>query len=248
MESKTSSRKKSFNLMLLVFIFTLIIGITTIIIITINKQKNKTSDSNNNQQNQEAQIPVNLIPTNIEDYDTIISSDTQNIEDSQNENTEHSNDTENEQIPSPIAEEKKYTINNHTYTIQNDIQSSQITNSLETALLLDYINYDFKIIYGEKNNINFEELKNSPDLRHKLESVYNLKIQNDIKYGIIKEHKMIICTTTDSIGKAYFIITPINDNQITFSKIYNKKDNQSLISDLSLPIDELIKIIPINNN
>lgn len=242
MESKTNSRKKSINLMLLVFILILIIGITTIIIITVNKKKNKTNDSIDNQQSQEAQIPENLIPTNIEDYDTIISNETPNIDDSQNENTE------NEETSSPIQEEKKYTLNNHTYTIPNDVQSSQITNSLESALLLDYINYDFKIIYGEKNDTNFEELKTSSGLKQKLESIYNFKIQNDIKYGIIKDHKMIICTTTDSIGKAYFIITPINENQITFSKIYNKKDNQTLISDLSLPIDELIKILPKNNN
>ena len=85
-----------------------------------------------------------------------------------------------------------------------------------------YDNLNFKIT-ACTDKVSYESLKTNQSVKNYLESAYNISINSPIKSGTINNLDIIVCTISDSSTNAYFIITPLNDSEILYSKIYNHK-------------------------
>ena len=136
-----------------------------------------------------------------------------------------------------------FILNNHTFNFNNSENVSIIDDSNKSALKILNSNSDTTIILNTDNTINFNTLKNTPSLKDYLESKYNISITSDIKAGTIKNLNIIIFTISDDNKMAYFVINPLNDSELIYSKIYNNSDMSTLINDLSQPLDEISSII-----
>lgn len=140
-------------------------------------------------------------------------------------------------------EPSSFNLNNHTFKFDDSVEASIVDDSNKSALQILNSSSDSKIILNTDDSINYETLKSTPSLKNYLETKYNISITSDVKSGKIQNLNIILFTISDNDGVAYFVITPLNDSEIIYSKIYNKSDMSTLINDLSKPIDEISSII-----
>lgn len=228
-------RRKSINLILLIFI---ILSIITLIIIAVYLI-NHTSENDKTENNS---IEVGM-ETNNNQTETNISENTNNVLNSI-ENFENFEDINtNETSPQSSYDSNTLTFNNHVLTFDDSIHASIIQNSNTPELQLNYPDFNFKMIVNTNNSTIFENLKSNTSLKNYLESNYNVSITSPLKSGNINNLDIIICTISDNNNNAYFIITPLNDSEILYSKIYNTSNNQTLIEDLSKPLEEISSLI-----
>lgn len=228
-------RRKSINLILLIFI---ILSIITLIIIAVYLI-NHTSENDKTENNS---IEVGM-ETNNNQTETNISENTNNVLNSI-ENFENFEDINtNETSPQSSYDSNTLTFNNHVLTFDDSIHASIIQNSNTPELQLNYPDFNFKMIVNTNNSTTFENLKSNTSLKNYLESNYNVSITSPLKSGNINNLDIIICTISDNNNNAYFIITPLNDSEILYSKIYNTSNNQTLIEDLSKPLEEISSLI-----
>ena len=71
-------------------------------------------------------------------------------------------------------------------------------------------------------------------------------IMGEIMYSYIKGKIIDIQSNyivIDNNGIGYCLFTPLSDSETLYVKIYNISDNQTLIDDLSNPIDEISSIL-----
>lgn len=228
-------RRKSINLILLIFI---ILSIITLIIIAVYLI-NHTSENDKTENNS---IEVGM-ETNNNQTETNISENTNNVLNSI-ENFENFEDINtNETSPQSSYDSNTLTFNDHVLTFDDSIHASIIQNSNTPELQLNYPDFNFKMIVNTNNSTTFENLKSNTSLKNYLESNYNVSITSPLKSGNINNLDIIICTISDNNNNAYFIITPLNDSEILYSKIYNTSNNQTLIEDLSKPLEEISSLI-----
>lgn len=228
-------RRKSINLILLIFIILSIITLIIIAVYLINHSSENDKTENNS-------IEVGM-ETNNNQTETNISENTNNVLNSI-ENFENFEDINtNETSPQSSYDSNTLTFNNHVLTFDDSIHASIIQNSNTPELQLNYPDFNFKMIVNTNNSTTFENLKSNTSLKNYLESNYNVSITSPLKSGNINNLDIIICTISDNNNNAYFIITPLNDSEILYSKIYNTSNNQTLIEDLSKPLEEISSLI-----
>lgn len=234
-------RKKSINLILLIFIIILIISLVITSVYLINHSNNKSKEDNESISSKERTSHVELQLTNVtSENNEIHITNTNSILNSLN-NFENIGNTEN---ASTVSENSTLILNNHIYSFDNSVEASVVENSSnKQELQIKYLNYNFQISFNTNSSITFEDLKNSSSLKDYLESNYNINITSALKSGTLENLNIIICTISDNKGQAYFIVTPLNNSEIAYIKIYNTDDNQILIDDLSNPIDQISSII-----
>lgn len=224
-------RTKKISLFLLIIIVLFIIALI-FTIINIFSSTNAQSEENN------TKVELSL------DSNKISSSEEPNIINNYNflQDLESFTDISN---PENLNEESNstFTLNNHTFKFDDSTEASIIDDFNGSALQILNSNSESKIILNTDNSVNYETLKSTPSLRNYLETKYNISITSDVKSGKIQNLNIILFTISDDNGVAYFVITPLNDSEIIYSKIYNKSDMSSLINDLSQPIDEISSII-----
>lgn len=228
-------RRKSINLILLIFIILSIITLIIIAVYLINHASENDKTENNS-------IEVGM-ETNNNQTETNISENTNNVLNSI-ENFENFEDINtNETSPQSSYDSNTLTFNNHVLTFDDSIHASIIQNSNTPELQLNYPDFNFQMIVNTNNSTTFENLKSNTSLKNYLESNYNVSITSPLKSGNINNLDIIICTISDNNNNAYFIITPLNDSEILYSKIYNTSNNQTLIEDLSKPLEEISSLI-----
>lgn len=228
-------RRKSINLILLIFIILSIITLIIIAVYLINHSSENDKTENNS-------IEVGM-ETNNNQTETNISENTNNVLNSI-ENFENFEDINtNETSPQSSYDSNTLTFNDHVLTFDDSIHASIIQNSNTPELQLNYPDFNFKMIVNTNNSTTFENLKSNTSLKNYLESNYNVSITSPLKSGNINNLDIIICTISDNNNNAYFIITPLNDSEILYSKIYNTSNNQTLIEDLSKPLEEISSLI-----
>lgn len=228
-------RRKSINLILLIFIILSIITLIIIAVYLINHSSENDKTENNS-------IEVGM-ETNNNQTETNISENTNNVLNSI-ENFENFEDINTNEISTQSSyDSNTLTFNDHVLTFDDSIHASIIQNSNAPELQLNYPDFNFKMIVNTNNSTTFENLKSNTSLKNYLESNYDVSITSPLKSGNINNLDIIICTISDNNNNAYFIITPLNDSEILYSKIYNTSNNQTLIEDLSKPLEEISSLI-----
>ena len=234
-------RKKSINLILLIFIILLIIVLIITSVYLINHSNNDSEKDDESTSSKENTSHVELQLTNVtSENNEIQATNTNSILNSLN-NFEDIGNTEN---ANNISENSTLILNNHIYSFDNSVEASVVENSSnKQELQIKYLNYNFQISLNTDSSMTFEDLKNNSSLKDYLESNCNINITSSLKSGTLENLNIIICTISDNKGQAYFIVTPLNNSEIAYIKIYNTDDNQILIDDLSDPIDQISSII-----
>lgn len=234
-------RKKSINLILLIFIILLIIVLIITSVYLINHSNNNSKEDDESISSKENTSHVELQLTNVtSENNEIQATNTNSILNSLN-NFEDIGNTEN---ANNISENSTLILNNHIYSFDNSVEASVVENSSnKQELQIKYLNYNFQIFLNTDSSVTFEDLKTNSSLKDYLESNYNINITSSLKSGTLANLNIIICTISDNKGQAYFIVTPLNNSEIAYIKIYNTDDNQILIDDLSNPIDQISSII-----
>lgn len=234
-------RKKSINLILLIFIILLIIVLIITSVYLINHSNNNSKEDDESISSKENTSHVELQLTNVtSENNGIQATNTNSILNSLN-NFEDIGNTEN---ANNISENSTLILNNHIYSFDNSVEASVVENSSnKQELQIKYLNYNFQIFLNTDSSVTFEDLKTNSSLKDYLESNYNINITSSLKSGTLANLNIIICTISDNKGQAYFIVTPLNNSEIAYIKIYNTDDNQILIDDLSNPIDQISSII-----
>lgn len=235
-------RKKSINLILLIFIILLIISlvITSVYLINYSNKSEEDDESTSSNENT-SHIELQLTNVSSENNDTHSTDTNENSILSSLNNFE---DIENNEDTNDIPENSTLILNNHIYTFDNSVEASVVENSSnKQELQIKYLNYNFQISLNTDSSMTFEDLKNNSSLKDYLESNYDINITSSLKSGTLENLNIIICTISDNKGQAYFVITPLNNAEVAYIKIYNTNDNQVLIDDLSNPIDQISSII-----
>ncbi|MBP3502077.1 MAG: hypothetical protein J6K42_01140 [Clostridia bacterium] len=237
-------RRKSINLILLIFIILSIITLIIISVYLINfSSKNDETENTatiQNTENNSIKMGINTNNTqsenNISKNNNYVSNSIENFENFEDINT-------NEITPQTSYDSNTITFNDHILTFDDSVNASIIQTTNIPELQLSYPDFNFKMLLNTNRSTSFESLKNNTSLKSYLESKYNISITSPLKFGNINNLDMIICTISDNNGNAYFIITPLSDSEIMYSKIYNTSDNQSLIEDLTKPLEEISSMI-----
>lgn len=235
-------RRKSFSLVLLIFIVIAVIFLVIFSLSLINGSGNK---KNNKKKNETEVAQTNETSENVLDSSFFESLEV--IENGSNTNTDSTptNDTTTpEENTNTVPTENTISLNNHSYNLDNSVEATaQITPNGKQELQITYPDKNYTITYGTDNSKSFDELKNDADLKTTLENSYNITVTSALKQGTVSNMNLIICTVSEDSKTAYFLITPLKDNELAYSKIYNSEDNQSLISDLSEPLNSVSAII-----
>lgn len=234
MDSKPIRRRKSINLVLLIFIILIII---TVIITTVYLINNSNEETNNKDDstNKVSENIVNTIDNNIPE---ISNTETNSIPDFND--FDDINNTEN--VTPTATQSNNISFNNRELHFDNSVHASIVHTNNKPELELIYDNLNFKIT-ACTDKVSYESLKTNQSVKNYLESAYNISINSPIKSGTINNLDIIVCTISDSSTNAYFIITPLNDSEILYSKIYNTSNAQSLVDDLSKPLDEISSLL-----
>lgn len=244
MESK--SRKKSINLILLIFILLLLIALIILIFFLFKHSKDHTENTENtvtNQENISVQLEVQTNKNNILQN----SSGNNSIENNSAVSNINLNDipeiTEQTNESPTTSTSNKLTLNDHTFTFDNDLDISIDNSTSNPEIKIISNDFNYKMIFNTNNLMSFNTLKTNSHLKDYLTSTYNINITSAVKYGTVNNLEIIVCAISDNNEPAYFIITPLNSTEIAYTKIYNTSDTSKLISDLSVPVDELSKIL-----
>ena len=240
-----NTKRKSINLILIIFIILVIIAliILAVYLTTLSNENNNTSENNEITQNEQNNSIQMGVETNTNQTETNNLEDTNSTYNSIENLDDFEDITTNEIEDQTSSESQSLTFNNHTLTFDSSVDASIVQNNGTSELQLNYTDFNLQMLLGTDSSATFEDLKNNTSLNTYLESTYNMTITSSLKTGNISNLEVIICTMSDTNGQAYFIITPLNDYEIIYSKIYNTSDSQSLIEDLSKPLEELSVII-----
>ncbi len=228
-------RRKSINLILLIFIILFIITLIIITVYLINHSNESDKTENNS-------IEVGM-ETNNNQTETNISENTNNVLNLVEDFENFEDINTNESSTQSSYDSNTLTFNDHVLNFDDSIHASIIQNSNTPELQLNYPDFNFKMIINTSKSTTFEDLKNNTSLKNYLESNYNISITSSLKSGNINNLDVIICTISDNNTMAYFIITPLNNSEILYSKIYNTSNDQTLIEDLSKPLEEIASLI-----
>lgn len=239
-----NSRKKSINLFILVLIVLLVIAlIITIFKLFINPQN--TDDSISNDTSQDTQVKVSLETNsssfneveNITDSNSInnISQNTlNNIVDVSTSNSLNENTTS--------SQSRSLSLNNHDFTFNKSAQISLVQDNNKSAIQAIYSDFNYKMLLNT-DTISFNDLKNITSLKDYIQNTYQVSITSNLKTGILNNLDLILFSISDNNGIGYCLFTPLSDSETLYVKIYNISDNQTLIDDLSNPIDEISSIL-----
>lgn len=244
MDSKPIKRK-SINLILLIFIVLAIIVLIILTVYFINHSRKSDNDTESteltqNVENNSTQIGLETDTNQTQTNNTANTNSTFNAL----ENFENFEDiTTNEVDTQTSSAQQVITFNNHKLIFDDSVDASIVQNYNTSELQLNYLDFNFKMLLGTDKSTTFENLKSNNSLKSYLESTYNISITSSLKSGNLIDLDIIICTISDNNGQAYFVITPLNNSEIIYSKIYNTSDNQTLIEDLSKPLEEISSII-----
>lgn len=235
-----NSRKKSINLFILVLIVLLVIAlIITIFKLFINPQN--TDDSISNDTSQDTQVKVSL-ETNSSSFnevenitDSNISQNTlNNIVDVSTSNSLNENTTS--------SQSRTLSLNNHDFTFNKSAQISLVQDNNKSAIQAIYSDFNYKMLLNT-DTISFNDLKNITSLKDYIQNTYQVSITSNLKTGILNNLDLILFSISDNNGIGYCLFTPLSDSETLYVKIYNISDNQTLIDDLSNPIDEISSIL-----
>ncbi len=235
-----NSRKKSINLFILVLIVLLVIAlIITIFKLFINPQN--TDDSISNDTSQDTQVKVSL-ETNSSSFnevenitDSNISQNTlNNIVDVSTSNSLNENTTS--------SQSRSLSLNNHDFTFNKSAQISLVQDNNKSAIQAIYSDFNYKMLLNT-DTISFNDLKNITSLKDYIQNTYQVSITSNLKTGILNNLDLILFSISDNNGIGYCLFTPLSDSETLYVKIYNISDNQTLIDDLSNPIDEISSIL-----
>lgn len=236
-----SNRKKSINLFLIIFIILLLI----ILIFAIQKLFNANTDDDTEKNTTNISMSIDVDSKNNTSKNLIENLDNfESINDSSNtilENNSTANQNINNQVTSS-TQNTESTVNllNHTYSLPNTVNFSKTQKGQDgnDYLLLKYPNYDFEIAYSTYK-LSFDTLKSNNSLRKYLEDTFHISISSELKSGNLKNLDIIACSILEDSKPAYFIITPLNNSEIIYTKIYNTNNANQLISDLSDPLEQI---------
>ena len=244
------SKRKSISLFLIIFIMILII-LLAILAIKLFKNKDNTNLSDNNS-NAQAQLSIETNDiefndventSNFNEITNYIENTNSNSENATKINETITNSTENS-IDNQITDSSyKLTLNNHTYKFKNNEKASIIQDNEKSAIQTINSDFNYKMLFNTDNTTTFNALKENSNLKTSLESNYNFTITSNLKIGNINNLNVIAFTISDINGIGYCVITPLNDTEITYTKIYNTANTAELISDLSNPLTEISSII-----
>lgn len=235
-----NSRKKSINLFILVLIVLLVIAlIITIFKLFINPQN--TDDSISNDTSQDTQVKVSL-ETNSSSFnevenitDSNISQNTlNNIVDVSTSNSLNENTTS--------SQSRSLSLNNHDFTFNKSAQISLVQDNNKSVIQAIYSDFNYKMLLNT-DTISFNDLKNITSLKDYIQNTYQVSITSNLKTGILNNLDLILFSISDNNGIGYCLFTPLSDSETLYVKIYNISDNQTLIDDLSNPIDEISSIL-----
>lgn len=237
-------RRKSFSLVLLILIVVLVVFLVILSIFLINKSSNKKSEKEKNNTENEVEISQTDDNSNVLDSSFFESLDV--IDNASSNSTENNSDNNENDVVSENTEpeENILTLNNHSYKFDNSTQAT-IKNGANNTSEFDitYSDKIYKLSYGTDSTQTFEDLKGNSDLKDFIENTYNVSVTSALKQGNVANLDLIICTISEENKKAYFLFTPLNANEIAYAKIYNSVDEQSLINDLSDPLNSVSSII-----
>ncbi len=244
------SKRKSISLFLIIFIMILII-LLAILAIKLLKNKDNTNLSDNNS-NAQAQLSIETNDiefndventSNFNEITNYIENTNSNSENATKINETITNSTENS-IDNQITDSSyKLTLNNHTYKFKNNEKASIIQDNEKSAIQTINSDFNYKMLFNTDNTTTFNALKENSNLKTSLESNYNFTITSNLKIGNINNLNVIAFTISDINGIGYCVITPLNDTEITYTKIYNTANTAELVSDLSNPLTEISSII-----
>ena len=234
-------RRKSFSLVLLIFIVIAVIFVVIFSISLINgdgNSKKKNKKTNETEVAQTNQTSENILDSSFFD----------SLESIENSTASNTTVTDNPTTPPEnnalTTTDNSVSLNDHTYNLESSAQASAKTESNgRQELQINYTGKNYSIDYGTDNAKSFDDIKNDENIKTTLENSYNITITSGLKQGSVANMNLIICSATTDGKTAYFLVTPLKDNEIAYAKIYNIEDNQSLVSDLSEPLNSVSAII-----
>lgn len=245
-------RKKKISLFLLILIVLFIIALIFTIIHIFNNSKADsdlninndmtinlaTTESENNISN--TKVNSNLF-NNFNDFVDIPTNDNNTTNQPENSINEQQNlSNSNNNIETNESSNKTLELNGHKYEFNNSEKASLITENSNQYIQIKKSTCTLNI---NTDTLNYSSLKTQKSLKSFLSKNYNLNITGDIKTGKIKNIDIIVFAFSENNSVGYFIISPLNDTEIIYSKVYNIEDASILIKDLSEPIDEISSII-----
>ena len=127
-------------------------------------------------------------------------------------------------------------LGNHTYSFQNlgeFILGGQQPNQY---IELKRENLLYRVITEKKK---FNDILNGTDLKKSLEEMFSIQVTSEIKTGTINDTQIIVCTIADNSSVGYLFITPLNDDESMFLRVYNANNMFELIQDISNPISDI---------
>lgn len=245
-------RRKKISLFLLILITLFIIALIFTVIHIFNNSKANSDlninenmtinlsaeESENKISNTNNKISSNLF-NNFNDFNDFVEISTNN---NQSENTiNQQQNSLNNNISEPTeVQNTELELNSHKYEFNNTEKASLITENSNQYI---QIKKSTCILNINTDTLNYSSLKTQKNLKSFLSKNYNLNITGDIKTGKIKNIDIIVFAFSENNSIGYFIISPLNDTEIIYSKVYNIEDASILIKDLSEPIDEISSII-----
>lgn len=246
-------RRKSFSLVLLIFIVVAVILTVVFSISLINgfgsnnhNSKDKSKKKNETEVSQTNNISENILDNSFFDSLDVIENGVTNTVNSTS--TSNSAGTSNTTVPqentNSVPTENLVSLNNHSYKFDSSVQATAKTASNgKQELQITYPEKKYTINYGTDSSKSFEDLKNDADIKTTLENSYNITVTSALKQGTVSNMNLIICTVTEDNKTAYFLATPLKDNEIAYAKIYNSENSQSLVDDLSDPLASVSSVI-----
>lgn len=251
MEQEPIKRQKKISLLLFIIILLLIASFICIVIYYIKGKNNNSSNeiSNSNDNNFAVNLSVGSTNNTVNNLNNVTYSNNITVINANVTNDTFNNSTVENNISSNTTANnttntQTFNLNNHSLSFNNtDLNITNSTLLNKPALQIKSSNYDYTMLFGTDNTINFESLKQKNDLKDYLQSSYNISITSAIKIGTIKNMNLILFTISDNGTPSYFIITPINESEIAYAKIYSNTNPANLISDLSDSLTELSTLI-----
>ncbi|MBP3707949.1 MAG: hypothetical protein J6J36_05010 [Clostridia bacterium] len=223
-------RKVKINLWLLIFITIFIVAIIFTAIHFINSSKANTDESLSEY------TSISKSKNNKNSSDNLdIGKDTFNSFNTIDENLNNdSNQTHTLVTQEP--ESNTINFNNHSYVFDKNDHVELLNDNAKQYIKLDHNGYTYRI---NTDAISFSDVKNQDDLKATLNQKYKINITSDIKAGNYNDLDLILGTISENDALGYFIITPLNENEIVFIEIYNSIDTSKLISDLTDPLNDI---------
>lgn len=223
-------RKVKINLWLLIFITIFIVALIFTAVHFVNSSKANTEESPSEYTSIPKSQNNKTFSNNLD-----IGKDTFNKFNTIDENL----NSDSNQIPTLTTEEPKsntINFNNHSYIFDKNDHVELLNDNTKQYIQLDHNGYMYRI---NTDAMSFSDIKTQSDLQSTLNQKYKINITSDIKAGNYNGLDLILGTISENGAIGYFIITPLNENEILFIEIYNSVDTSTLISDLTNPLNDI---------